>query len=105
MTMSEVLPKMTVKMPTMIYGDDIDDIDVDDVCFRFPNPELGQQQEYHLNIVTTNPIDHGDIMVLKMTITTTLTMKIMLTMKMTMKMMMTAMCRLRSPTNPPAGSH
>ena len=98
MTMSEVA-KMTVKMPTMIYGDDIDDIDVDDVCFRFPNPELGQQQEYHLNIVTTNPIDHGDIMVLKMTITTALTMKT------TMKMMMTAMCRLRSPTNPPAGSH
>ena len=50
MAMSEV-EKMTVKMPTMIYGDDIDDIDVDDVCFRFPNPELGQQQEYQLNIV------------------------------------------------------
>ena len=50
MAMPEVA-KMTVKMPTMIYGDDIDDIDVDDVCFRFPNPELGQQQEYHLNIV------------------------------------------------------
>ena len=50
MTMPEVA-KMTVKMPTMIYGDDIDDIDVDDVCFRFPNPELGQQQEYQLNIV------------------------------------------------------